>query len=153
MHRFLFITFLILTGAVNANAQLDTVKLNQAPMYGHILTSDRHKHHKSQNIKHGEDVYAKESSNVYTILPGSVSATFKIGQDNYVIVNTGDIYIVYAQLQSCLFKKGDVVDQNTLLGYANFSEGDDAFKINVQAWRTKKGAAKEDRKLLLALVK
>jgi hypothetical protein len=120
-------------------------------MSGHILPLVSHNGFNVHKSDHGEDIFAKES-NVYTILPGTVSATFSVGKDHCVIISTGDIYIVYAQLSSCLLTKDDAVDQNVLLGYASYSESDSAYKINVQAWRSRSGKTKEDKKLLLALV-
>jgi hypothetical protein len=152
MNRFLCIALLGLASATTLHAQSDTLKLNYSPMNGQILLSAKPTVPSAYTPNHGEYVYSKES-NVYTLLPGTVTSIFSVGKDKFVMVNTGDIYIVYSGLESCNFKKGDAVKQNELIGNANYSEVDNSYKMNVQAWRTRNGkAAREDNKLLLALV-
>src|SRR5437868_600135 len=119
MQRLLCLLTIMLALATGLHAQTDTVKLKGAPMTGHLLPLVIQKDMCVYNPNHGEHVYGKEP-NVYSLLAGTVSSVFLIGNDHYIIVKSGEIYIVYAELKSCLFKKGDALDQRQLIGYANY---------------------------------
>lgn len=120
-------------------------------MAGHLITQTAQNAMSMDMPKLGELVYSQEA-NVYALLPGTVSAVFSIGRDHYTMVQTGNIYIVYAELETCRFRKGDTIEQHQIVGRANYSEVDRSYRINVQAWRTEDGTSREDKELLLALV-
>lgn len=152
MYRLLSIILISLSIATTATAQYDTVRLRNFPASGYTLRqTGKHNDFAIYNPGHGEDIFSNQS-NIYALLPGNITATFTVGNDNYMIVRTGDTFIVYSQLECSFYKKGDSIAKHELLGYAAYSEHNAAFVVNVQAWRSQGKGAREDKKLLWRLV-
>lgn len=71
----------------------------------------------------GIDIFATRDTNIYSILNGTI---INIGENNsignYILVESGDIKIIYGKLKSITVKEGEVVQQGVILGSINVGD-------------------------------
>lgn len=87
----------------------------------------------------GIDAESDIGASAQAVFKGKVSGVYLLpGYNTVVIVNHGDYYTVYGNLQSPAVKTGDSVDAGTRLGALALNEDDDTHSaIHFEVWRNR----------------
>ncbi|MEM1123164.1 MAG: peptidoglycan DD-metalloendopeptidase family protein [Bacteroidota bacterium] len=95
-------------------------------------------HKQVQITNNGIDIRATSNNKVLAIYKGQVAGfQYVPGYQNTLIIQHGNYYSVYSNLEQVIVKKGETVRSGQLLGVASKSNQDDFLEVHLEIWKGK----------------